>query len=401
MRTRVLPAVLVAVALLVAACGGGGAGRGDRPTTTGPPAVHALDEVLRVNHLQAMATHNSYHVAPDPALVTAVRAFQPDFGTAAAYTHAPLATQLADLGVRGLELDVYHDPAGGLYADRHGLLLLGQDPHVADPALAAPGFKVLHGPDLDFGTTCLTLVACLEAIEGWSAANPGHAPLLVLVEVKESTFDQAAALGWTQPVPVDAAALDALDAEIRSVFAPERLLVPDDVRGGRSSLDEAVRLDGWPTLAVARGRVLFALVNDGRVRDAYLDGHPALERRVLFVRAEPGTPAAAVFVVDDPVAEGVRIRQLVDHGYLVRTRADADLVEPTTGDTGRRDAAYASGAQWVATDAPVAMPGTTYAAPVPGGHPLRCNPVTAPPGCTARAVEDPVALDVTSPLVAA
>ena len=56
------------------------------------------------------------------------------------------------------------------------------------------------------------------------------------------------------------------------------------------------------------------------------------------------------------------IPDLVAAGYVVRTRADADTVEARSGDTGPRDAAIASGAQWVSTDYPVENPdfGTGY-----------------------------------------
>ena len=90
--------------------------------------------------------------------------------------------------------------------------------------------------------------------------------------------------------------------------------------------------------------------------------------------------------LNDPVADGERIRQLVADGYVVRTRADADTAQARTGDTTQRDAALASGAQWVSTDYPVPDErfGTGYAAGIPGGRPGRCNPVTARPGCRGR-----------------
>ena len=69
-------------------------------------------------------------------------------------------------------------------------------------------------------------------------------------------------------------------------------------------------------------------------------------------------------------------------GYLVRTRAD--VPEPPqanarNGDTSMRDAAIASGAQYVSTDYYVADPdlGTGYVVDLPA----RCDPVDAPSGC--------------------
>lgn len=75
---------------------------------------------------------------------------------------------------------------------------------------------------------------------------------------------------------------------------------------------------------------------------------------------------------------------------MVRTRADADTVQARTGDTTMRDAALATGAQWVSTDYPTISNnrfGTPYFAAIPGGTVARCNPVNAPPGCVSSLLE--------------
>ena len=79
----------------------------------------------------------------------------------------------------------------------------------------------------------------------------------------------------------------------------------------------------------------------------------------------------------------------VKGGFIVRTRADSDSTEALAGDTTRRDAALASGAQIVSTDYPAKVEGVEYVMEIPEGKPSRCNPVTAPPECTTEAVEDP------------
>ena len=79
---------------------------------------------------------------------------------------------------------------------------------------------------------------------------------------------------------------------------------------------------------------------------------------------------------------------LIAQGYVVRTRADADTVESRTNDTGPRDAAIASGAQWVSTDYPVPDPRfSDYMVAIPDGHPARCNPINAPAACRSVALE--------------
>ena len=86
--------------------------------------------------------------------------------------------------------------------------------------------------------------------------------------------------------------------------------------------------------------------------------------RSIFVDVPEGDPDAAITVVNDPLGDADRIRALVEAGFIVRTRADADTVQARSGDTTQRDAALASGAQYVSTDTAA-----------------RCNPVSAPRRC--------------------
>jgi calcium-dependent phosphoinositide phospholipase C len=94
-------------------------------------------------------------------------------------------------------------------------------------------------------------------------------------------------------------------------------------------------------------------------------------------------PDAAVMVVNDPLSDAARIRDLVSAGFIVRTRADADTVQARSGDTSMRDAAFASGAQFVSTDYvfPDDPFGTGYIVDLPGDGAARCNPVNAPRRC--------------------
>ena len=72
------------------------------------------------------------------------------------------------------------------------------------------------------------------------------------------------------------------------------------------------------------------------------------------------------------------IAEALDRGLMVRTRADADTVEARAGDLSRRDAAFASGAQFVSTDyyLPSRHFHTDYVVALPERGSIRCNPVT-------------------------
>jgi hypothetical protein len=343
------------------------------------------DRCVRLNEIQVLGSHNSYHLLPHPTLLSVLLALDPQF-EGFVYQHLPLDQQFATQGIRQIELVVFYDPLGGHYGTRKVLPLLGMD-GMAPPVMFEPGMKVFHVQEVDFETTCPTLVACLETIRDWSARNRRHLPLVVLLEVKDDTIIDPLNLGFVVPLPFDGAAFDALDAEIRSVFRPRKLITPDDVRGTHTTLEEAVLAGGWPTLRESRGKVMFLLDNQGK-QGIYTAGHPNLEGRAIFTNADPGDPDAAFIKRNDPISD-TEISTLVQAGYLVRTRADADTVQARTGDTTMRDAAIASGAQYVSTDYPVPNPdfGTGYYVEIPGGHTARCNPFNAPPACDDAALE--------------
>ncbi len=388
MRHR--PALLLAACLLAAAACGDDDGGGERAggtTTTVAPAV-------RMNEVQVLGSHNSYHLRPEQVVRDGIAAFA---GEQAAleldYEHLPLTEQLEEHGIRQFELDVYADPDGGRFAERPAATLVGLPTASGDPALDEPGFKVLHQVDVDFRSTCPTFVSCLTEIEAWSSANPDHEPIMVMVETKQQSLAEATggaldltALGvqLTEVLRFDRATFDALEAEILSVFDRSAIVTPDDVRGDAATLEEAVLAgDAWPTLDEAAGKVLFSLVDLGEARDVYVGDAASLEGRLLFTSSEEGRPDAAFIRIDDPLTEADRIRAAVEAGYLVRTRTDVPGIDAPAGDTARRDAAFASGAQYLSTDyyVPDETLGYTLVVDLPGAGAARCNPVNAPASC--------------------
>ncbi len=344
------------------------------------------EEPVRLNQVQVIGTHNSYHVAPHPNVLNLLGASGRVESRKLDYAHRPLADQFTNLGVRQVELDVFADPDGGRYAEpaaRKILRGMGKDPG-PDPddrgQLRPPGFKVFHIQDMDYLSTVPTLAGALRQVRDWSRGHPDHVPILVLVELKDNPI---AGLP-TRPAPFDRATLDAVDAAIFAAFEGGGLLTPDQVRGDAPTLPEALKTRGWPPLDQVRGRVLCALDNEGATRDLYLDGHPALRGRAMFASVAPDHPAAAWMKVNDPVRDFDRIRDLVRAGFLVRTRADADTLEARDNDTARRDKALASGAQFVSTDYPESVAAVSaYRVRLPGDVVARANPVNgpaAPPG---------------------
>ncbi|GAA3098952.1 hypothetical protein JOF29_005823 [Kribbella aluminosa] len=336
---------------------------------------------LRLNQLQVVGSHNSYHRELSPA-EQKVQQQQNAGSVDLWYSHAPITQQLEDQDVRALELDLYPDPQGGLYTYPLIRKLTGQGP-LTDPAMAKPGIKVMHIPDFDYNTNCDTFVVCLQQVKTWSDAHPNHVPIAINLELKQSD-PQVVAAGGVKAPPWDAANLDSVDTEIRSVFSEQQLLTPDDVRKPGLTLEQSVLTKGWPKLNSVRGQVMFYFDNGGpgEIRDTYTVGRPSLEGRAVFTRGPEGAPDAAVTEVNDPRgANQAEIQRLVQRGYLVRTRSDEPMATIRDKDYGRLGIALASGAQWVTTDFPVAGMAarydSDYVAKLPGHTPVRCNPVTA------------------------
>lgn len=345
------------------------------------------DADLRINQIQIIGTHNSYHSGFAPSAAKIWQQQNPKVFAALEYRHPSLTAQL-DGGVRQMELDIFADTKGGLYAHPYGETLIAKAGLPADPPfdpqhlMEKPGFKVMHVQDVDYRSNCQPFTACLAEVRAWSKAHPGHLPIFLLIETKEGALPVK--FPSVTPEPFTPAAFDALDREISSVFPAEEMVTPDDVRGSYHTLNQAVLAGQWPTLQQARGKVVF-LMDQQDVGPLYLKGHPSLRGRILFTNARPGTPDAAFMEQND--AAPPAINALVRQGYLIRTRSDSDTVQARNNDTTRRDAVLASGAQIISTDYPASEPAASgYKVELPGNAVARCNPVLKPAHCSDAAL---------------
>ncbi|MCC6811160.1 MAG: hypothetical protein IT381_27265 [Deltaproteobacteria bacterium] len=303
---------VAAVAVVFAAC---------QPT-------YARDREIRLNALVWKGSHNSYHVESENA------------PTELAYTHAPLATQLEDQGVRQFELDIYYE---------------------------GDHFDVRHIRIFDERTTCKTLAVCLAAIGAWSKGHRMHAPIVIMIELKD----------FGDRVPLaDYFAL--LDATVTDSLGADRLITQALVRGDAATLADALAARGWPTLEETRGKVLVFLLADPAFA-AFYTSDPA---RPLFIAAAPGAPYAAIASVDSPRDEA-KIAAALAANMIVRTRAD-DPAEPEDREA-RGAAALASSAQIISTDYPAPRDG--YVLAWPKAAIVDCHKTLAPRDCRPRDIE--------------
>ncbi|PSN74255.1 hypothetical protein BS50DRAFT_567113 [Corynespora cassiicola Philippines] len=362
----------------------------------------AQNTTLRLNHIQVIGTHNSYHREIALSERTVFEKYVPspeDYY----YSHSSLSNQLQHQAVRSLELDLHSDEEGGLYYPP--LIwtlsnLTNENTPFDGEVLKRPGIKVFHVTDFDPNAVCHTFVDCLVELKGWSDRNEKHLPILIDLELK--TDAPACVIGgvcpgeatnWTLPRLLN------VDAEILSVFPQSRLIRPDDLRRNNLTLEESVLQYGWPSLDDVRGRFMFFFDNDPKPnvttdpRNLYTaDGHESLQNRTVFTNSLEGSPDCAFIKHNEPRGSDLgEIQRLVKKGYIVRTRTDVPLETVLSKNTTMRDSAFESGAQIVSTDYPVygmaARWDWDYVAQFEGQRVARCNPVNAPASCAEDGLE--------------
>ena len=293
-------------------------------------------EELRLNQIQLIGTHNSYHLRPSKVVLESRRGQSLDYG------HAPLFQQL-EAGVRSFAIDIYRSETN---------------------------FRVLHIPNIDDRSNCDTLKECLGEILRWSDRHPEHIPLIVFLEIKNLTSNVGAFR------PTTTTDLEALEDQLWMQLGKGKLLTPDDLRGDMESVEAAVLKQGWPKLKAIRGKVILVLNAPVPLQTYYIEGSPLLAGRAMFVKSEPGNPEAAIVVSKDPASD--ETADWIRKGYLVRARADIGVKEAVANDLTKAQIALAQGCHIVTTDFPSITPHpvTGYFVALPGNKSWRVNPIT-------------------------
>lgn len=345
---------------------------------------------LKLNQLQILGSHNSYHKRVDNKLFDFLKRI--NFLLPADskveeldYFHEPLNTQLNTYQLRSFEIDIYADPNGGQFYNRQGNLFAGLPVSSGINELKQPGCKVMHIPDIDYETHYYTFKSMLLDLNKWSDAHPNHLPIFLLIEGKEIAVGNfLGILGFKPAIKFTPALADAIDEEIKLVFGKSlnKIITPDMVRGSYTTLEQAVLADNWPTIGESRGKFIFIM--QGEAVNEYLQGHPNLEARAMFTNAEPNNPEAAFVQFNDADRDENEIIKAVKKGYIVRTRADGPNNQNKTGSYTKQEAAFRSGGQIISTDyyrpdiRYLTDPAfTNYSCQFPNGDLARINPVNA------------------------
>lgn len=311
---------------------------------TTPPAFHPWPEGMgppehiRLNHLQVIGTHNSYHKAP---LIAADESHK--------YTHKPLNEQLEG-GVRAFELDL------------HG----GQDGKI----------HVYHIQAIDDRTTCSKLVDCLNVLKTWSDGRPTHTPIFVWFEIKNDT-------SITQAIND----IREVEQEILSVIPAERLITADFIRGSYASPRARVEAEGWPALRDVAGMFAFMLIDRDDLASAYSANQTSLDGRKIWINAgsDQHTQPWALFTKVGGTDDAAEISDALEHQLIVASNSCGTGPSDEECQT-RLDVGIKNGLHMLKDDHPFPTSGQSYVAKLPGGSP-GCNPVTAPSDCNPSTFE--------------
>lgn len=133
--------------------------------------LFAQADSLRINQIQVFMSHNSYRLKTEEKLFEELKRWKHPMCKAFLskpwdYSHTTsLDSQLSVFGMRGLELDIYHDPAGGLFYHQSGKKIIDENTDSGIEELKKPGMKIMHIPDFDYKTHHYTFTDALQTIK--------------------------------------------------------------------------------------------------------------------------------------------------------------------------------------------------------------------------------------------
>ncbi|KAL9643785.1 hypothetical protein ABK040_016087 [Willaertia magna] len=175
---------------------------------------------LRVNQLQVLTTHNSYHQRKQP-----FSWFIPSMN----YEHDTITNQLNNYGVRGLELDIHFNRDTKYW-------------------------HVYHVPIIDDKSSCNTFMECLKEVKDWSdSVNGNHDLIFIYIEPKNVRDFHDFCKDDKQLV------FRKLLEEITSIIPITQILTPAKLKGRNNSLREAINKRGWPKRKRVRGMFTFVM----------------------------------------------------------------------------------------------------------------------------------------------
>jgi len=252
-----------------------------------------MNEPLRLNEIQMLASHNSYKKTGVPLgrlMVGLGDSF--DEAKALKYGYKPLHEQLR-LGIRSFEFDV---------------------------RLRKTAFELTHVPLVDNSSVAPNFSKALDEMLLYTEYHPNHLPIIVLMEVKDDwmLLDHALQkIGVLELIKLN---------QLIEIKMKDHLYKPSDMMTPGLSLKETIQEAGWPYISDLLGKYIFVL-HPGGFTDTYYSIDPSLLTLPMFIGGyqEHQNESFASFIVHNTL-DVEKINHLVSEGLIVRTRIDSQLV---------------------------------------------------------------------------
>ncbi len=297
------------------------------------------DQHLHLNHIQVLATHNSYKKKMFPLY----HSFESMVTNSKSYAHNTLTNQLNN-GIRGLELDIRY---------QHNQ------------------FYIYHFPIFDNRTHNPLWKETLLELLLWSQRNPDHTMINIIIELKNENF-------LINPLykKMTPQLLQQLDQTIVNTIGLSRLITPEVLKNGHNSLEDMVVEDDWIDFYQTKGKFMFLLHQHKKHTDEYINLDTSMSSQIMVPLIESKhldryKEYAAVLLHNEP--DVLPIQKLVLDNYMVRTRMDIN----GRYDKQRAHNALNSGAQIITTDLEPGrkLPEGEYNSYLEANYTIRKNPL--------------------------
>lgn len=283
-----------------------------------------LEAGLKFNEISFLATHNSYQSESTETTKKLYRNLSDlTFGLVAAnkvdFKSETLTDQL-NSGIRSLEIDIE-------VFDRDGDI----------------SFTCMHSPQIEMTTSCYDFELAMKEIAMWSDNNPGHLPITVIIEPKESFLP----LKNMKKFSIDYA--DEFDAALHETLG-EKLFTPGDMLRDYASFAEMRKADDWCKVSDMKGKVLI-LLHHGATTEDYIALDPAIKSQAMFPMlrlVDVERDCASFILANDPKELLENKETAIESGVIIRTRSD----KFTSVTEEQLEYALASPAHIISTDFP-------------------------------------------------
>ena len=271
------------------------------------------DSSIKLNEIQMIASHNSYKKR-GTALGKLFIGLGSDFreSNALKYGYKDFTAQF-EAGIRSMEIDL---------------------------RMRKTSFMLTHVPLVDNSSVAPDFAMALDEIKLFSDHNPNHVPIIILMEIKDDWMILDHALQVIGPDQLTLLNQLLIDKLGDILFMPNEMLEAD------KTLLETVQSTGWPSVQSLLGKVIFVL-HPGNFTSPYYELDESLESQAMFLAVYKTGIAEdyASFVVHNEI-DVESISDLVDQGFMVRTRIDDYLIY----EQDNYDNAIMSGAQILSSD---------------------------------------------------